>query len=179
MNPHQPETDGARADELVAYLDGELDAQATAEVERRLSDDAEYRQRLRQYQQAWDMLDHLPYAEADEQFARTTVEMVALRTTDDVERDRAATNLRRGLSIAGWVGACLAAAVVGYSLLNNHLSAPDRALLGDLPVIENVDLYVHVESVEFLRTLDREGLFVEEAAGDSVEDSAVEVQNAQ
>ncbi len=174
MNPHQPEIEGVDADELVAYLDGELDSQAVAQVERRLADDAEYRQRLQQYQQAWDMLDHLPYAEADENFARTTVEMVAVRTSDDIHRDRTATKVRRGLSIAGWVGACLAAAVVGYTLLDNHLSAPDRALLRDLPVIENVDLYMHVESVEFLRTLDREGLFVEE----SVEESVEEVQDA-
>ena len=37
-------------DELVAYLDGELDADASELVERRLSEDAAYRRQLRQLQ---------------------------------------------------------------------------------------------------------------------------------
>ena len=37
-------------EELVAYLDGELDAGERARVERRLADDAPYRERLRRLQ---------------------------------------------------------------------------------------------------------------------------------
>ena len=41
--PLQPEV----ADELTAYLDGELDAEAVRRVEERLARDAEYRGQLR------------------------------------------------------------------------------------------------------------------------------------
>ena len=47
-------------EQLVAYLDGELDAESSLQVERRLAEDAEFRRELRQLQRAWDMLDELP-----------------------------------------------------------------------------------------------------------------------
>ena len=41
-------------EELVAYLDGELDPVDSSRVERRLADDELYRQRLAEMQHAWD-----------------------------------------------------------------------------------------------------------------------------
>ena len=52
--------------QLVAYLDGELDDETNQEIERRLSADPEYRLRLQQLQQAWDLLDELPRLSRDE-----------------------------------------------------------------------------------------------------------------
>ena len=46
-------------EEIVAYLDGELDMETAAKVERRLADDPRYNARLNQLQRAWDMLDNL------------------------------------------------------------------------------------------------------------------------
>ena len=40
--------------QLVAYLDGELDDETNREIERRLSADPEYQLRLQQLQQAWE-----------------------------------------------------------------------------------------------------------------------------
>ena len=53
MNAEQrpSDADDAMVEELVAYLDGELDPEASREVERRLTQDADYRLRLRQLQQ--------------------------------------------------------------------------------------------------------------------------------
>src|SRR5438309_11913316 len=66
-------------EEIVAYLDGELDSVAEAQVVRRLSEDAAYRARLGQLQQAWDMLDNLRRTEADDEFVQSTVAMVAVQ----------------------------------------------------------------------------------------------------
>ena len=69
--------------EMVAYLDGELDVQQVADVEKRLSEDPEYRVRLQQLQQAWDLLDELPRSKGDEQFTRSTVEIVVVKAREE------------------------------------------------------------------------------------------------
>jgi anti-sigma factor RsiW len=91
----------ALLDELVAYLDGELDRDANRHVERRLSQDAGYRDRLRRLQQTWDLLDHLPPADVDESFTQSTIAMVAVRAANE-HRDVASRGRRqRHLWFAG------------------------------------------------------------------------------
>jgi anti-sigma factor RsiW len=86
VNAERTPTDETQEDfpaDLVAYLDGELDAQQTQAVEDRLSSDAVYRQQLRELQQTWDLLDQLPKADVDETFTRTTLSMVAVSVSGD------------------------------------------------------------------------------------------------
>ena len=73
-----PQSETPDTDELVAYLDGELSADECRRVERRLASDAEYRRRLTELEQAWTALEALPSTVVDEDFARTTIEMVAV-----------------------------------------------------------------------------------------------------
>ena len=80
-----PATTATIDEELVAYLDGELDASGAARIERRLADDAAYRARLAQLERAWDMLDTLQRSEANDDFARSTVEMIAIKAVDDAK----------------------------------------------------------------------------------------------
>ncbi len=164
MNAEQSPSDAndAIVEELVAYLDGELDPEASRDVERRLSQDAEYRLRLRQLQQSWDLLDRLPKADVDASFTQSTVAMIALKAADDVEVVDAGRFKRR--KIFQWLGAggVAAAFLVGYALVYSVAQRHNSRLLRDLPVIENIDEYRYAESLEFLRMLDREGLFVED-----------------
>lgn len=146
-------------EELVAYLDGELEAADQARVERRLADDAAYRQRLAQLQKAWDLLDSLQRAEPDAEFARSTVEMVTIQQEKDAEQSvHTAKRRQLFLWLAGGAGVALAAAA-GYFVVQYQLQAPERALLRDFTVIQRVDQYNHVENVEFLEQLRKEGLF--------------------
>jgi anti-sigma factor RsiW len=149
-------------EELVAYLDGELDPAAATRVERRLADDASYRARLAQLQRAWDMLDTLQRAEADDDFARSTVEMVAVQAIDDVQTGQMRAVRRRSLWWAGVAAALVVAALSGYLWLSNRLDGPNRELVQDLPVIERMDEYRYADSVEFLQELHNEGLFAAE-----------------
>lgn len=157
-NPAMAATD----EELVAYLDGELDAGAAARVERRLADDATYRSRLAQLERAWDMLDSLQRTEADDNFTRSTVAMVALRAEDDVAAETRTARQTRGLAWAGLAGAACLAAGLGYWALQSRLTQPNRELVRDLPVIEKIDQLGNVDSVDFLKRLQSEGLFAAE-----------------
>jgi anti-sigma factor RsiW len=145
-------------------LDGELDGDATARVERRLADDAVYRARLAQHQRAWDMLDRLHRSEADDDFARSTVEMVAIRASDDARTGQMRAVRSRSLAWVGVLAAVLLAATTAYGLVQYRLSQPNRELVHDLPVIERMDDYRTIQhgGVEFLERLQEEGLFAPE-----------------
>src|SRR3954462_5504268 len=84
-------------EEIVAYLDGELDSVAEAQVVRRLSEDAAYRARLGQLQQAWDMLDNLRRTEADDEFVQSTVAMVAVQAEAEAYTQKLRVQRRRSL----------------------------------------------------------------------------------
>src|SRR5690606_17784140 len=102
MNAERSQLDAAvAAEELVAYLDGELEAAEQAQVERRLADDAAYRQKLAQLQKAWDLLDILQKSEPDAEFTRSTVEMVAVQQGQEADQLQARAERRR---LGWWVG---------------------------------------------------------------------------
>jgi anti-sigma factor RsiW len=165
VNAERMPTDETQEDfpaDLVAYLDGELDAARTRAVEERLSSDAAYRRQLRELQQAWDLLDQLPKADVDETFTQTTLAMVAVSVSGEVEQ----AQVRRGRTRRWlrWTGsvAAVAAFAAGYVAVSIVVSRENRRLLRDLPVIERLDEYRYADSVEFLRQLEREGLFTED-----------------
>lgn len=167
MNPDNLTTDAlSEADriqeELVAYLDGELDAAASDRVEARLGSDPLYRQKLKELQSAWDMLEQLPRAHVSDNFTRSTIEMVALSAAAEVQETRAKGLWQHRLVQAALAVSLLMAALVGYSLIARRLDRPNQQLVRDLPVIEKVDLYRVADNVEFLRELDQSGLFDEE-----------------
>jgi anti-sigma factor RsiW len=146
-------------EELVAYLDDELDSPDRARVERRLADDEAYRERLRSLQVTWDALDMLPKTVAGDAFAATTVEMVAVEEEDAVTQavqQVRAQQSRRWLYITL---ASVAAAAIGFAVIYQVETNPDRALVRDLPVIERVDQLRNTPSVDFLKQLQQEGLF--------------------
>lgn len=148
-------------EELVSYLDGELDAEASLRVERRLAEDPVYRQALQELEKAWDMLDILPSALPDEDFTRTTVEMVALSAEEDVTSLKTQVERRRrAAAVTAAAAACLAA-IAAFGTVAWLTGRPNRELVRDLPVIENMEYYRHADSLEFLRRLEREGLFDE------------------
>ena len=168
MNPlEEHKSDGDSLDDrLVAYLDGELDADAQGQMERQLADDAPSRERLRQLQQTWDLLDHLPNAQTDRTFTETTVGMVAAKAFQDVQTQQQTVlnQQRKSWVYRGvWFGATV---LLGYFVFYAVSAYRESRMLSDLAVIENIDLYRHVESVSFLQQLDRDGLFGSEELTD-------------
>lgn len=160
MTDHETDDLDPIDEELVAYLDGETDAAARVRIERRLADDAEYRDRLRRMQQTWEALDLLPRARAGDSFTSSTMTMVV------AEQELAATQAVQQLQTQQgrrWIwaaAATAAAAIAGFALVYRSLTAEDQALVKDLPVIERVDQLHNTPSVEFLTQLQSEGLFL-------------------
>ena len=153
----QPEID----DELTAYLDGELDAASVRRVEERLARDTAYRGQLQKLERTWDLLDRLPRADVGEKFTKSTLEMVAVAAAKEADEvNRTLPKLKQRQRMAGVI-AMVAALAVGYAIGRQAWPDPNEALLRDLPVIENIDLFYQVEDADFLRELDREHLFEE------------------
>jgi anti-sigma factor RsiW len=149
-------------DELSAYLDGELPPAARRTVEQRLAQDPVFRQELHKLERAWGMLDQLTPANVEESFSRSTMALVATAATEEIAAQQSALPKQRRLfkfaGAAGLLAAGLAGLIAGRAIWPN----PNTKLLRDLPVLEEFDLYRHADSIEFLRELDRQGVFVEE-----------------
>lgn len=156
---HEDASTDPIVEELTAYLDGEMDVPAVRAVEERLARDQAYRDQLKKLERTWDLLDRLPKAEVGEQFTRTTMEMVALAATEDAQQ--AAAERPKLERRQRWVGlaASAAALAVGFAIGHQLWPNPNARLLEDLPVVDNLDLYYQVDDVDFLKMLDREGLF--------------------
>ena len=159
---NKPNHDESDQERLVAYLDGELPAEDRRQVEQRLADDERYRERLKELDAAWDLLNELPRADVGDTFTRTTVAMVALAAEQDVQRARRGWRWRRWLAWSTTAAVLASAALVGYLLARGRLDRPNRQLVRDLPVIENVDVYRYAENVDWLEQLDNSGLFADD-----------------
>lgn len=151
---------------LVAYLDGELDAASAQQIDKRLANESELRQRLQQHQRAWDMLDELPRSAVSDQFTQTTVEMVAISVADSVDETTKTEAVRSKFIWLLGAAVSLAAAIGGYSMVASVLAEPNRQLVEDLHIIENLDAYRATEDIDFLRALEAEGLFTVELDDD-------------
>ncbi len=163
-------SDQERAD-LVAYLDGELDAEASQALETRLARDPAARSELELLRRTWELLDYLPQPEPSATFTHRTLERVGPVRTGTQPR------LVRGRLPAwafgtGWAAAVLLAVAGGYFALTPLLNvAPvkpeptDQDLVRDLRVIENKRLYELTDDLDFLKDLDHPDLFGEDAHG--------------
>jgi hypothetical protein len=172
MNDHhlQPTEVPSLDEDLVAYLDGELDGTASRRLEDRLATDPTARERLRALATSWDLLDHLPRADLDEAFTRTTVELVVSEARKEIEAEQAAIPFRkrRRWVVAAVLG--LAAAMIGFVVVVVTWPDANERLLRDLPVVQNVEWYEVLprdKPIEFLRSLENE--FASEAAPDSAD----------
>ena len=151
-----PNADEQRLEEIVAYLDGELSPEESARVERRLASDESYRQQLQGVERAWKALDELPLPVVDDQFSRTTMQLAVQAAVAEVQEKTAALPIqRRRTRLATWLTAA-AAAALGVLVVRLAWQNPERMLLADLPVIDNVDVYSQVDRPDFLRMLQTE-----------------------
>src|SRR5262245_21723755 len=150
-------------EQIVAYLDGELDSETEARVVRRLSEDAGYRSRLGQLQHAWDLLDNLRRSEADDEFVNSTVAMVAVQAEQESKSRQMRVVRQRSLAWLALAAVLLLSLASGYIVLHRRMTRGDRELGRDLPVVGRVDEYRNIDDIEFLKRLEYENLFAAEA----------------
>lgn len=97
---------------LVAYLDGELDDAAAEKVHAALGRDPRLREEAAELSQTWDLLNYLPRPQAPQDFTQKTVQR--LETAGLVLRQR---SLRwRRLAILGWIAALVLSALLSFLL---------------------------------------------------------------
>jgi anti-sigma factor RsiW len=162
MSSEPQKTENSLEEQLVAYLDGELDAESARRIEERLASEPEVREALNRLERTWDMLDELGATPAGESFTRTTLEMVTVAAEEDVRREIAVTPLRRRRRLWTIAAGVLISAAAGFLIVHWCVPNPDRQVLEDLPVLENLEEYRQIEDIRFLRMLKDEGLFVKE-----------------
>lgn len=178
---------------LVAYLDGELDETERHRLEDQLIADAPLRQRLSELESGWQMLDHLPRPAITEDFARSTVEMVAAGASQALEIRRRRRPWQRIGRATLLVALVVAMAAAGYAAARWLQRTRFAAQLADLPLAANLPAYRLDTDLELMRQLadaevwneamelagDAGGLVVPETApfptsGDSLEADALE-----
>ena len=153
----------ALEEQLVAYLDGELDDASSRRIDALLASDPGVRDMLEKLEGTWELLDNLERAHVDEVFTRSTLEMVAVAASDDVQEELATVPQRRRRQwLIGGAG-LLAAGAAGFLGVFFFWPNPNRQLLHELPVLERLDEYRQIDGVKFLELLleNREELFAE------------------
>lgn len=155
---------------LVAYLDGQLAAEQSEQIESQLSTDPLVRKRLQELDRVWNALDVLPRSTASPAFTRSTVEMAAVtaaRPTPLADGAVPRWRLPAGV-IAGLVGL-----MIGVTMTYTIAGMPQRRALRDLPVAMHASALENAGSIEFLGQLrDHAGrqlkpLLTEEASADA------------
>lgn len=145
---------------LVAYLDGELEDTESQEIDRILARSDVARHEVEALSRAWDMLDLLPNSQASSEFTNRTMSTLKLEESPYDISDKAwFVFARRGAVAAVWLAAIAACGVVGFLATWQWYPNPHRDMLAELPLIRHLDVYQEVESIEFLDSLNREGLF--------------------
>ena len=136
MNDHSSSDDQSQQlEEIVAYLDGELSPQESAQVERRLAADETYRQKLQSMERAWAALDELPAATVDDQFSKTTMELVVESARSEVEQQTRALPVQRRKQRLSTVLLATAAALLAALAFLLVWEIPTRAPVAVLPVV--------------------------------------------
>src|SRR5262249_19754208 len=112
MSNQPPLNEEERAD-LVAYLDGELDAAKARAVEDRIGKDPAARAEAETLKKTWELLDSLPRPEPSPSSTHRPLDrLAAMRPSGPTP---AVPRRRWGLTALGWVAAGLVAAAAGYA----------------------------------------------------------------
>jgi anti-sigma factor RsiW len=163
-------TDEDRAN-LVAYLDGELDAEASHALEAKLARDPAARTEVEHLRRTWDLLDFLPKSEPSPNFTNRTLERLSPVRTGAQPRSQPRP-VPRWVFGAGWAAA-IALTLIGsylaltllFGIFHSKREPTEKDLVHDLRVIENKRVYEMIEDVDFLRELDHPDLFGDDAHG--------------
>ncbi len=146
-------TPDERAD-LVAYVDGELPEAHALSISTKLTKSATARREVEMLQRTWELLDHLPRPQVQEQFSEKTLSYVRRLASEGtawepllVKWSARAGRLMLYLVVAGGFFG------IGYSL--TRWAWPDQTarLVRDLTLSEHLDEYLDVEDFDFLTQL--------------------------
>jgi len=147
---------------LVAYLDGELPDKEAKSIEQVLSTSPIARSEVESLSQTWKLLDHLPRDKASEDFTARTISLLHVEVTHIPLEDRKwYQQARRGFICITWLAGLSIAAVIGFLITNQWMSDPAQEIVEEMPIIEKMDDYSEIGSLEFLDLLKKSRMFDE------------------
>lgn len=168
-------------EQLVAYLDGELNEETARRIETLAADDPQLRDRLEQLGRTWKMLDQLERTETETAFTESTLELVAVQAEEEAQHQSTELPRRRRRRRIMVIVSLLATSVLGFVAAALLRDNPNRRLMENLPVLRNMDDYVEIldgsenagQCIEFLRALREKEMFVEEESGKSAQGDTI------
>lgn len=142
-------------DNLVAYLDGELDDKSTSSIDAALAQSPVARHEVEMLTRTWELLDLLPDTQAPESFTQTTVQIAlqgeAAPTSSAL--DELIPKIQKAVGIAAFaLGLCLVS-WSGYMLTQRWIENDADGLIENLPVVENLELFQDIENIDLLEDL--------------------------
>ncbi|MEZ6139579.1 MAG: hypothetical protein R3B84_03315 [Zavarzinella sp.] len=171
LPPNQEDLE--QTEQLIAFLDQELEDDEAEQIAAQLSIDPKLRAEAETHQRTWDILDFLPRAKPSESFTQNTVSMII-----PVGASSSATNQQTlpatGISPTRNGGmlfpilcvlVCLIAGVGSYQLRNrlfptqNNQVDSNQMMVDHLSLLQNMRLYREVDSLEFIQELSKPELF--------------------
>lgn len=141
-------------DNLVAYLDGELPDDVTTRVESVLAQSNVARHDVELLARTYDLLDELPRPKASPDFTERTLVTAKLEEArPDFRQTQTYRLLQRSTVLVAWFAILLLCGSLSYAVTALWIPRPVDELLENYPVIERLDVYTEVGSVEFLEQL--------------------------
>ncbi len=143
---------------LVAYLDGELDANERQRLEAELGRSDSLRARLRVLQTGWELLDELPQASPSSTLLETTIRMAAMTaSTGDPPTGGGSVRPSHGSWLRSqWLiasAASVAFLALGIAISRGVQRREYQRQLEALPVAMHLDAYLHSGDLQLMRTL--------------------------
>ncbi|GAB4153916.1 MAG: hypothetical protein Tsb009_30420 [Planctomycetaceae bacterium] len=150
---------------LVAYLDGELDEETVEILEATLAKSPEARHEVDMLMRTWALMDELPQPNPSQEFTVRTLTAVKTEALTEQNGNRISwyRHARRGIMLGGFAILIGVAAFLGYHATYSLMPDENEPIIQELEVIENLDNYSDVRDIEFLRELAREKVFDEES----------------
>lgn len=149
-----------KVEQLVAYLDGELDDDQTASMEKRLRKDPQLRQLAEDLDRTWGMLDALEPVVAGEEFSQKTMETIV--TSSSAAQGATSTSasghwlsLFTNSQALAWFGIGVLGALCGLSVaMFRGPSEETVQLLGEIEMLERYPQYSILPNAQALKQLD-------------------------
>jgi len=154
------ESHDPRLTELVAYLDGELEPEQSARLERQFAVDAPLRRYAESLDRTWQLLDTLGDAPASGEFTQRTLASISAMaipaTATSTSPWSVATALRTFpyLKVILWTALGFIACFGGLKFARTQSRGTDTAdsrILRELPLYRDLETLNSVRSAEFLR----------------------------
>lgn len=140
---------------LVAYLDGELNAAEARAISVKYDNSPTVRREIDSLKQTWNFLESLPKPQAGDAFATRTASLVTQMAQNEEQFYAGAwTTLKAAARESAWIALIALSGVAAYASARWIWPDSSARLDEDLTILENLESYRVVGSFEFLQELE-------------------------